>query len=266
MDYLRRGAAPLSDDVWKALDANVAEAARHVLSARRVATFDGPRGWEHVGVRLGTMRPCRSEEGKASVCIPDLVLLAEIRVDFSLPWAAIEAFERGAPALDTRPGEEAAREVALTEDLMAFYGEPTSDGFLASKESPRVQVGDWAKPGQLLADLVNAVEVLDTNGVPGPYEAVLAPQAYYAYQRAVAEGGYPASRQLRTVLQAVHRSLVLREVGAVFSMRGGDFILTVGGDLSVGYRQHDRDAVHLMCVETIAAQTESPEAVCLLVR
>jgi hypothetical protein len=27
---------------------------------------------------------------------------------------------------------------------------------------------------------------------------------------------------------------------------------------------HDRDAVHLFCVETIAPQTVSPEAVCLL--
>jgi uncharacterized linocin/CFP29 family protein len=47
-------------------------------------------------------------------------------------------------------------------------------------------------------------------------------------------------------------------------MRGGDFILTVGGDLAVGYRSHDRDALHLFCVETIAPQTLEPEAVCVL--
>ena len=58
MDYLRRGAAPLSARVWQALDEAVAQAARHVLAARRVATFDGPRGWEHVAVRLGSMTPC----------------------------------------------------------------------------------------------------------------------------------------------------------------------------------------------------------------
>jgi uncharacterized linocin/CFP29 family protein len=38
----------------------------------------------------------------------------------------------------------------------------------------------------------------------------------------------------------------------------------VGGDLSVGYRAHDREGVHLFCVETLAAQTLTPEAVCLL--
>ena len=57
---------------------------------------------------------------------------------------------------------------------------------------------------------------------------------------------------------------IIREAGAVFSTRGGDFILSVGGDLATGYRMHDRDAVHLVCLETVAPQTVSPEAVCLL--
>jgi len=39
---------------------------------------------------------------------------------------------------------------------------------------------------------------------------------------------------------------------------------SVGGDLATGYRLHDRDAVHLFCVETLAPQTVTPEAVCLL--
>jgi uncharacterized linocin/CFP29 family protein len=272
MDYLRRDAAPLSNRLWTMLDEAVAQSARHVMAARRVATFDGPKGWDTVAVRQGTMRPCHPPEGKASVCIPDVVLLAEIRVDFSLPWAAIEVFERGAPTLDTRVAEDAARELALAEDRLAFYG-ATADtgtiasGFLTGGGSPRVKVGDWGRPGQLLADLVSAVEALDEAGIAGPYEAVLTPDHYYAYHRATAEGGgYPASRHLRELLAGVHRSPVLREAGAVFSTRGGDFILTVGGDFAVGYRQHDRDAVHLMCVETIAAQTQSPEALCLLAR
>jgi uncharacterized linocin/CFP29 family protein len=264
MDYLRRGSAPLSEGVWKALDEAVTRAARHVLSARRIATFDGPKGWDHLGTRLGAMRPCSLPEGKAAVCIPDIVPLAEIRADFSLPWPNIEVFERGAPTLDTRAVEAAAREVALTEDLFLFYGPSSGEGFLSSKESPHVQVGNWATPGQLLVDLLDAVELLDSSGMPGPYEALLSPAGYFAYLKSMSDGGYPAARQLERVLAGVHRSTVLREAGAVFSTRGGDFVITVGGDLSVGYRQHDRDAVHLMCVETIAGQIETASAVCLL--
>jgi len=66
------------------------------------------------------------------------------------------------------------------------------------------------------------------------------------------------------LLAAVHRSPVLRDGGAVFSARGGDFVITVGGDLATGYRWHDRESIHLFCAETLAAQTMTPEAVCLL--
>ena len=264
MDYLRRHAAPLSDRVWRALDEAVVQSARHVLAARRVATFDGPRGWEHVATRLGTSTPCRGTEGEAVVCVPDVVLLYEVRVDFSLPWSSIEVYERGAPVLDTAAAESAARELAQAEDRIAFYGDPAGNGFLTNRKSPRVHVRDWTRPGHVLADLVRAVEILDTGGTPGPYEAVLPPARYYAYLQAVDDNGYPTARQLRDVFARVHRSPVIREAGAVFSTRGGDFVLSVGGDLASGYRLHDREAVHLFCVETVAPQTVTPEAVCLL--
>jgi uncharacterized linocin/CFP29 family protein len=187
-----------------------------------------------------------------------------VRVDFSLPWTSIEVFERGAPVLDTAAAEAAAREVALAEDRLAFYGDPAGNGFLSQRKAPRLHAQDWARPGQVLGDLVKAVEVLDTGGIPGPYEAVLSPARYYAYLQAVDDSGYPTARQLRDVLAGVHRSPVMREAGAVFSTRGGDFVISVGGDLATGYRLHDRDAVHLFCVETVAPQTVTPDAVCLL--
>lgn len=265
MDTLRRDAAPLSDRVWKEIDDAVGKAARHVLTARRVATFDGPHGWDQlVASRLGTMTPCQTREGKATVCRPEVVLLAEVRAEFSIPWTAIEVFERGATRLDTKHAEDAAREVALGEDRLALYGEPMGGGFLTSPDSPRVRSGDWKAPGRMIGDVLKAVETLDTRGFAGPYELVLSPVRYFEYLQAEGDHGYPAARQLREVVAAVHRSLVVHDVGAVFSVRGGDFMLSVGGDLSVGYRLHDRDAVHLFCVETLGAQVVTPEAVCLL--
>jgi uncharacterized linocin/CFP29 family protein len=264
MDYLRRGSAPLTERVWTALDEAAAQAARHVLTGRRVATFDGPRGWEHTAARLGTMTPCATQEGKATVCMPEVVLLAEVRAEFTLPWSRVEVFERGAPSLDTEAVEVAAREVALAEDRLLLYGAPVGSGFLTSPQSPRVKLGDWTRAQQLVADLVQAVETLDAHSIPGPYEAVLSSARYYTYLQATTEAGYPVSRSVEKVLGAVHRSPVLRDGAAVFSMRGDDFVITVGGDLAAGYRWHDRESIHLFCAETIAAQTMTPEAVCLL--
>jgi uncharacterized linocin/CFP29 family protein len=116
----------------------------------------------------------------------------------------------------------------------------------------------------MIGDVLKAVETLDTRGIAGPYELVLSPVRYFEYLQAEGDHGYPAARQLREVVAAVHRSLVVHDAGAVFSVRGGDFMLSVGGDLSVGYRLHDRDAVHLFCVETLGAQVVTQEAVCLL--
>jgi uncharacterized linocin/CFP29 family protein len=217
-----------------------------------------------VASQLGIMTTCATREGLAAVCLPDVALLAEIRADFHLLWAAVRAFERGAPALDTTEGERAAREVALAEDRIAFYGEPVGHGFLTSPDSPRVTRGDWSKPGQAVRDLLHAVETLDGRGVAGPYEAVLPPAVYYAYLQAIAEGGAPARAVLRGVLGAAHRSEVIRGGGVVFSTRGGDFILTVGGDLTLGYAFNDRDAVHLYCAETVTPRLVTPAAVCLL--
>lgn len=255
---------PLAEPVWSALTEAMVATARHVLAARRVATFDGPRGWEHVASRLGVITRCETTEGRAMVCLPEVALLAEIRADFQVSWAAVQAFERGAPALDTAPVEAAAREVALAEDRIAFYGQPVGHGFLTSPESPKVRRGDWARPGQAVRDLLRAVEALDTAAVPGPYEAVLPPAAYYAYLQAATEGGETARSQLKGVLAAAHRSEVVRSGGAVFSTRGGDFLLTVGGDLTLGYAYHDRDAVHLFCAETVTPRLVTPTAVCLL--
>ncbi len=265
MDTLRRDAAPVSARAWHAIDEAVTQAARHALTARRVSTFDGPHGWDHlVASRLGTMTPCQTLEGKATVCRPEVVLLSEIRAEFSWPWSSIEVFERGAPGLDTRPAEEAGREVALAEDRLVLYGEPGGGGFLTSPGSPHVRAGDWSVPGRMIADVLKAVETLDLRGIAGPYELVLSSPRYFAYLQAEGDHGYPAARQLRDVVAAVHRSLVVHETGALFSTRGGDFMLSVGGDLSVGYRLHDHDAIHLFCVETLGAQTVTPEAVCVL--
>jgi uncharacterized linocin/CFP29 family protein len=264
MDILRRDQAPLSDRVWKELEEAAARAARHVLTGRRVATFDGPRGWNFFAAPLGTMTACRTGDGTAAVCVPDLALLAEIRAEFDLSWPAIEAFERGGPTLETGPAEVAAREVALAEDRVALHGDPVGAGFLAAKDSPRLALREWSAPEHVLEDLIQAVETLDRLGVPGPYEAILAPPRYYAYLRAAEHGGYPTARHLREVLAGVHRCAVMADGGALFATRGGDFVLSVGGDLSLGYRSHDREAVHLFCVETVAPQTLNPQAVCIL--
>jgi len=266
MEWLRRSAAPLSEKTWQAIDEAAAAMFKQTVVARRIADFDGPRGWNHVATQLGTFKPSNSSDspGRARLSVPDVVLLNEIRADFTVTWSTIDIFERVGPTLDANSIEEAAREVALAEDRLIFYGSKYSPGLLQSSESPRIALSDWAVPGRVVTDLVAAVQKLDQLGVKGPYEAVLSTNHYYSYLQQTTEGGvYPAAKQLGIVIQKVHNSRVV-DGAVLLSTRGGDFVITVGGDFTVGYRWHDENAVHLFCVETIAAQLLTPEAVCLI--
>jgi uncharacterized linocin/CFP29 family protein len=252
--------------VWKTIDETAAAMVRQTVVARRIADFSGPMGWNYVGTQLGTFKsvgPPSREPGRARLSIPDVMLLTEIRADFSVRWAAIEAFERMGPVLDEDSVEAAAHETALAEDRFVFFGAGQGGrGLLTSSESPRVALSDWSVPGRVATDLLTAVQRLDEVGVKGPYEAVLSPAHYYSYLRNTAEG-YPAAKQVGLVIQKVHSSPVV-DGAVLFSTRGGDFVMTVGGDFSIGYRWHDEQAVHLFCVETVGAQLLNPRALCLI--
>ncbi len=266
MEWLRRNAAPLSEKVWKEVDEIASSMFKQTVVARRIVDFDGPRGWNHVATQLGTFKPAKTprEFGKVRFSIPDVMLLTELRADFQIPWADIDIFERVGPTLEADAIEEAGREMALAEDALMFYGSSAMPGLLSSSETPRVALSDWSQPGRLVTDLLSAVEKLDTLGVKGPYEVVMSPHHYYSYLRQTGEGGvYPAAKQLGIVIAKVYSSAAI-DGAALFSTRGGDFLITVGGDFTVGYRSHDDKAVHLFCVETIAAQLLTPEAVCVI--
>jgi uncharacterized linocin/CFP29 family protein len=266
MEWLRRKAAPLSQKAWAEIDDIALSMFKQTVVARRIVDFDGPRGWDHVASQLGTFKSAQAPKpsGKARFSIPDVMLLTELRADFAVAWADIDIFERVGPRLESHNIEEAARDSALAEDALAFYGTGGTPGLLTSKETPRVQMSDWSQPGRLVADLLSAVEKLDTLSVKGPYEAVMSPHHYYSYLRQTGEGGvYPAAKQLGIVIAKVYSSASI-DGAALFSTRGGDFMITVGGDFSVGYRAHDDKSVHLFCVETVAAQLLTPEAICVI--
>ncbi len=249
-----------------AYDEAAVRAATHVLTGRRVAEVRGPKGWDHLALATGRARPAPAgkDAGGATLVVPELLPLTEIRAEFSLTWESIRAAERYGVDLDTGPVEQAARDVALAEERLVYQGGPGTPGLLGAKGSPAVPARDWGKAGQAVTDLLAAVERLDAAGVGGPYAAVVDADRYFAYQGATAEGGaYPAAKLLGGTVREVFRSPVLQG-GAVLSLRGGDAVITLGGDLTVRYRWHDGASVHFICVETVAVQLLTAEAVCVL--
>src|SRR3989442_12054169 len=132
MEWLRRTGAPISAKVWNEIDDVAGAMFKQTVVARRIADFDGPRGWNHVATQLGTFKPAQVPRSSSPVrfSIPDVLLLTELRADFQLAWADIDIFERVGPRLESRSIEEAARETALAEDALTFFGSSTSPGLL----------------------------------------------------------------------------------------------------------------------------------------
>ena len=56
------------------------------------------------------------------------------------------------------------------------------------------------------------------------------------------------------------------EGGVLLSVRGGDYELTVGQDLSVGYAAHDRETVELFLTESFTFRVLEPKAAVALTR
>jgi len=112
-----------------------------------------------------------------------------------------------------------------------------------------------------------AKEVLRMAGVNGPYALALGIEAY---DELTADGddGYPISKRLEE--RVADGSLVwapaLKEGAVLMSTRGGDYELTVGQDLSVGYFSHDRTTVELYLTESFTFRVLEEKAAILLRR
>ena len=76
MEWLRRNAAPLSQKVWAEIDDIALSMFKQTVVARRIADFDGPRGWDHVATQLGTFKSAQAPKhsGKARRCCHGVVL------------------------------------------------------------------------------------------------------------------------------------------------------------------------------------------------
>jgi uncharacterized linocin/CFP29 family protein len=73
-------------------------------------------------------------------------------------------------------------------------------------------------------------------------------------------GGYPVLEHLRMILGGPVVWAPAVDGAVVVSQRGGDFELTIGRDLAVGYASHDAATVDLFLEESLTFRVLTPEA------
>jgi len=260
MNHLLRSLAPISDDGWKMLDDEARQRLAPALAARRLVDFSGPHGWEYSATNLGrtatlASAPCEGVTGLRRQVLP----LVEVRADFELSLAELRDADRGADDADLGALDNAAHEIAVAENIAVFHG---WHGALTGigEASPHDPIPLGPKPDDYPRPVAAAVELLLHNGISGPYGLALGGEQYRQVAQTAEHGGYPLLEHLHKILDGPIVWAPGVAGAVVLSLRGGDFRLESGQDLSIGYASHDAEAVRLYLEESFSFHVATPEA------
>ena len=259
-DILRREMAPIANEAWKEIELQSSRILKGNLSGRRLVDFCGPHGWQFAAVNLGRLEigPAAATGGVAWG-LHRVLPLVEIRVPFTLGIWNLDDIERGAKNPDLGPLTEAARRVAIFEETAIYHGFAGAgiQGMLeASSHAPVPLSPDRSKFTESVELALLAIQKAE---IGGPFALVLGTEPY-KWLMAGDPNAYPLIQRIKALVTGgIHWSPAL-EGGAVLSRRGGDFEMTVGQDLTIGYKLHDAQNVDLYFTESFTFRVLEPAA------
>lgn len=260
MNLLKREIAPITDEAWAAIEEEAKQTLKVKLAGRKLFDFVGPLGWTSAAVDTGKLDLQDQEivEG-VGMGIRDVQPMIEARTPIHLQLMELDSISRGMEGADLSPVAQACERIAAAEDSVIFngYGSGSVRGVLPASEHESIAVR--GTPEERFAGLVQAWQTLQGAGVGGPYGLALGEDLHAALLQA-SDDGYPVIRRARELLQGPIVRCGAIDGGALVSMRGGDFRLTVGGDMSIGYVACDRDQVELYITSSFTFETFDPAA------
>ena len=262
MNHLLRDLAPISEAGWKLLDDEARERLRGPLAARRLVDFRGPLGWEHSATNLGRVKGVDAPNGGGVSARRRQVLpLVELRADFTISRAELADNDRGALDADLEALDEAAKQIAVSENVAVFRGWAKA-GIAGVAESSPIAAQALGKSAEdYPRSVARAVEAIRQGGVEGPYGLALGPDEFTRVIETAEHGGYPLFDHLAKILDGGPIVWAPGVKGAVvLSLRGGDFVFESGQDLAIGYSHHDADSVHLYLEESFSFLVATAEA------
>lgn len=261
MNDLRRQLAPIPDEAWRMVDEEARRTLEHMLTARRLVDFRGPEGWQCSAVGLGRTAPLEPGPRDGVVARLRRVLpLVELRTDFELSRGEVDDAARGADDIDLDPVREAARAAAKAEDAAVFHGYGAGGlvGIAEAATHDPIAISDNYL--EYPAIVSQAVAALRSEGIAGPYALALGPRCFTGLVSTLTAGGFPVYDDVRRLVDGPVVWAPAVDGAVLLSMRGGDFELVSGRDLSIGYEHHDATSVRLYVVESFAFRVLGAEA------
>jgi uncharacterized linocin/CFP29 family protein len=259
MNHLLRELAPISESGWQMLDREAKDRLAPALAARRLVDFSGPHGWEHSATNLGRAAPLKASAVKGVSALQRRVLaLVELRASFALSLSELQDADRGADDADLGALDAAAHQLAAAENTAVFHGWPGALSGI-SEASPHRPIA-LGKPDSYPQAVALAVEQLLESGIAGPYGLALGPDQYRVGSETAERGAFPLREHLQGILGGPIVWAPGVAGGIVLSLRGGDFVIDSGQDVSIGYASHDSKAVALYLEQSLSFHAATPEA------
>jgi uncharacterized linocin/CFP29 family protein len=265
MNNLKRELAPISSSAWNEIDAEATRVLKLKLAGRKLVDFDGPLGPTAAAVNTGRREPLSAPAADVEASRRQALPLVELRSYFELSREEMDAVERGAKDPELQPLIDAATRIAFAEDTAIFHGYAAGGikGIDQASAHPILPIPDdyQAYPHSI----AEATRLLRLAGVDGPYAIAMGPRYYTGLTQAVGDGGYPVLNVVRKLVDGPLVWAPAVKGAVVLSIRTGDFVLSIGSDLSIGYQSHTDKMVRLYMVETMAFRVIVPEAAVALV-
>jgi uncharacterized linocin/CFP29 family protein len=266
MSLLKRNHAPILSEAWDAIDEEAMRVLKLNLAGRKLVDFKGPHGWSLAAVNTGRLEMLKEAPvADVTAGVRSVQPVVELRSNFRLDIGDLDSIARGAVDPDLSEVVKAAERIARAEDSAIFNGYKAGqiDGIIDTSPHAPITVSAVEAWPQAI---VSAKETLRAAGVAGPYAIALGRKAYDELS-AGSEDGYPLRKRVeRNIIDGLFVWAPAIEGAVVLSTRGGDFELTVGQDLSIGYTHHDKNKVELYITESFTFRVLEPTAAVVLKR
>jgi uncharacterized linocin/CFP29 family protein len=244
MNNLHRELAPISAQAWAEIEEEASRTLKRYLAGRRVVDVREPAGSALAAVGTGHQKTIAAPGPGISARLREAKALVELRVPFVLDREAIDDVERGSNDSDWQPAKDAARQIAFAEDGAIFDGYAAAgiQGIRQGTSNPVMALpADVRAYPDAIAQALNQLRLV---GVDGPYCVVLGADSYTALQQSSDEG-YPILAHIKRLIDSEILWAPAISGAFVLSMRGGDFDLHIGQDVSIGYSNHTDTSVTL---------------------
>jgi uncharacterized linocin/CFP29 family protein len=261
MNNLHRELAPISAAAWADIEDEARRTFTRNIAGRRVVDVTGPAQGPLAAVGTGHLLELEPPNPGVRARRREVASVIEFRVPFRVSRDAVDDVERGAKDSDWQPVKDAATQLAFAEDRAVVDGFAAAGitGLRAASSNPLLELPADAR--EYPTTVAQAVSALRLAGVGGPYALLLSAELYTEVAETT-DHGYPVRDHLARVLGDDAKIVWAPAISGavVLSARGGDYELSLGEDVSIGYLSHDAQSIELYFEESLTFLAYTSEA------